>query len=48
MGRTLAIKLYKNLLYANYMITKPYTPRRYHEEYAGISEGSGVSLRALV
>ena len=31
MGRTLAIKLYKNLLYANHIITKPFTPRYFFE-----------------
>jgi hypothetical protein len=48
MGRILAIKLFKNLLYANYLITKPYTPKRYHEEYMGISQGSGIPMRALI
>ena len=31
MGRALAIKLYKNLLYANHIITKPFTPRYFFE-----------------
>jgi len=47
-ARTLGIKLLKDLLAANYYITKPYTPKRYDEEYAGIRDGSGIPTKTLI
>jgi hypothetical protein len=41
----MAIKLLKNILMANYIITRPFTPTRFIDEYAGISAGSGMSMR---
>ena len=31
MGRKFGIQLYKNLLYANHLITKPYSHQRYQQ-----------------
>jgi hypothetical protein len=41
----MAVKLYKNLLIANHYVTKPYTPRRFLDEYAGMAVGSGIPIK---
>lgn len=48
MARSFAIKLMKSLLMWNHYITTPYTPKRFLDEYAGISAGSGLAWHKIV
>jgi len=45
MARVMAIKLLKKILMANHYVTRPFTPGRFIDEYAGISTGAGIPMR---
>ncbi len=48
LGKTLGVKLMKSLLMWNHYITRPFTPKRFLDEYAGISAGSGLPIHKMI
>lgn len=48
MARSIALKLVKKVLLANHYLVRPFTPKRYIDEYAGISDGSGVPMNSII
>lgn len=47
-ARAIALKLVRNVLLANHYYVRPFTPKRYLDEYAGISAGSGIPATNII
>jgi hypothetical protein len=47
-ARIMAFKLFRKALLANHYLVRPFTPKRYMDEYAGISAGSGIPANTII